>query len=265
MADTAEKTEAQGEDGERERSTILFPYSDLDNAIRVVMGVHTVGGTACEWEQLAAQLNVAATGGGYRLMMLAAKIFGLANYGQGKVSLTPLGLRMTNPADDKAAKVEAFLTVPLYRAIYEKYKGVPLPPAGGLENEMAALGVAPKQKDKARQVFQRSAQQAGFFAHGPGRLVKPSVPGAGAPVPEQPKPEHVDKPLGGGGNGGGGTTYHPFIEGLLTTLPPASTEWKLDGRRKWLQAAANLFDLIYIDTDDSGKSLAITVKDESAK
>lgn len=33
----------------------------------------------------------------------------------------------------------------------------------GLEAEMVRLGFAEKQKDKARQVFQRSAMQASFF------------------------------------------------------------------------------------------------------
>jgi len=41
-----------------------------------------------------------------------------------------------------------------------------LPPAAGLETAMVALGVTPKQKDTARQVFQRSATEAGFFAYG---------------------------------------------------------------------------------------------------
>jgi hypothetical protein len=42
-----------------------------------------------------------------------------------------------------------------------------------LEREMQALGVAPKQTDKAP--FIRSAEQAGFLAHGEDRLVLPAV------------------------------------------------------------------------------------------
>ncbi len=44
--------------------------------------------------------------------------------------------------------------------------------------------------------------------------------------------------------------YHPFIEGLLKTLPKPETDWTLGARAKWLQAAANIFELIY--TDDNG-------------
>jgi hypothetical protein len=58
-----------------------------------------------------------------------------------------------------------------------------------------------------------------------------------------------NKNLGGGGKGGGGgeKPRHPFIEGLLRTLPDPDTEkqWPLEKRIKWLQTAANIFDLIY--------------------
>jgi hypothetical protein len=41
---------------------------------------------------------------------------------------------------------------------------------------------------------------------------------------------------------------HPFIQGLLKTLPEPGTNWSIEGRSKWLQAAANIFDLMYKGT-----------------
>jgi hypothetical protein len=38
--------------------------------------------------------------------------------------------------------------------------------------------------------------------------------------------------------------FHPFIQGLLQTLPEPETEWPAPARVKWLQTAANIFDLI---------------------
>jgi hypothetical protein len=61
------------------------------------------------------------------------------------------------------AKARAFLAVPLYKAVYEKYKGGVLPPAAALERDLVALGVAEKQKGRAGQVFERSAEQAGLL------------------------------------------------------------------------------------------------------
>jgi len=265
---TAVEPEAPGVEGERERSTILFPYGDIDWGVKVAKGVQQVGGTACQFEQLAAQLGMAANGGGFRTNLLTAKILGLVTYGQGTVQLTGLGQKAADPKQEKAARAEAFLAVPLYRVVYDKFKGTTLPPAAALENEMRNLGVAPKQADKARQAFMRSAQQAGFFAFGADRLVIPAS-GPSAPTPEQ-KPD-IQQPVSGGGHGhhnsgggshGGGGNWHPFVEGLLKTLPPTDGEWKAEGRRKWLQAAANVFDLIYPDTED-GKHVVITLQDSA--
>jgi hypothetical protein len=263
-------------DGERERSTILFPYGDIEWAVKVAKGVHHVGGTSCQFDQLAAQLGMAASGGGFRTNLLTSKIFGLVTYGQGTVQLTALGQKACDPRTESAAKADAFLAVPLYRAVYERFRGTVLPPAAALENEMGNLGVARKQTGKARQAFQRSAQQAGFFAFGADRLVMPSGGSGGDQTTTEKKPQGVgqhggavvgQQGAGAGSGSGGGGTWHPFIEGLLKTLPAADTEWKADGRRKWLQAAANVFDLIYTDQDE-GKTVVITVKsslDTSAK
>jgi len=54
---------------------------------------------------------------------------------------------------------------------------------------------------------------------------------------------------GAGGDGPGGPSLHPFIDGLLRTLPPPETNWPITGRVKWLQAASHLFDLIYTNED----------------
>jgi hypothetical protein len=61
-------------------------------------------------------------------------------------------------------------------------------------------------------------------------------------------------------NGG----YHPFIAGLLKTLPAADSDWPMDARRKWLQAASAIFELIYKDSDSQG-SLRIEVQKDSSK
>jgi hypothetical protein len=39
----------------------------------------------------------------------------------------------------------------------------------------------------------------------------------------------------------------------------------MDGRAKWLQTAANIFDLMYTDADDSRRSISIGFLKDSAK
>jgi hypothetical protein len=71
-------------------------------------------------------------------------------------------------------------------------------------------------------------------------------------APGQPARETLKTDSGNGGNGGDQTPptpppppRHPFIEGLLQTLPDPEEDWPAAGRVKWLQTAANIFDLIY--------------------
>jgi hypothetical protein len=229
--------------GGRSQSTIEFPYMDLDSAVEAAEAVHKIGGSSCDWDQLAASLSLSALGGGFRLKMIGARTFGVVGYDRGKVNLTALGLRVVDPQQAKAAKAEAFLSVQLYRAIYEKFKGNSLPPQAGLEREMVNLGVAPKQSDKARQVFQRSAKQAGFFEFGIDRLVMPPLNGAPQPAATSaPAPEKAPVLAAGGG---GGDDLHPFIKGLLQKLPEPESEWPVEQRAKWLTTAMNIFDLMY--------------------
>lgn len=117
----------------------------------------------------------------------------------------------------------------------------------GLEAAFKNFGVAPKQTDKARRAFENSAPLAGFFDHGDDKLVEPinsvvqrgadAVRKAFAPIPNgksEEKPANLSP------------SDHPFIQGLLLSLPPVLGEtWSMGERIKWLQAAAAAFDLMF--------------------
>jgi len=262
----ATATSQEGEGG-RERSTIAFPYLDLEDSIEIAKSVHAVGGSSCQWDQLAAQLQQAANGGGFRMRVQTAKMYGLLTYDRGTITLLPLGIRICDPEQEKAARVESFLTIPLYRAIYEQFKGANLPPTSGLEGTIGTLGVGTKVIGKARQVFQRSAKQAGFFDFSTSRLVMPSIRASTKPdvlleeeseeedEPKDQKRKH-EEPV---------TRRHPLIEGLLKELPEPQTEWTTEDRKKWLEMASTIFNVIYRDSDDSRGSLRVVVEKSSAK
>jgi len=240
----------KSEDGGKrsyERSTIEFPYTDLNDAAEVVKAIAANAGTSCTLDQLAAYLGQTMTSGAFRGRVSNAGTFRLTANKGGEVQLTELGRQIVDPAQEARARADSFMEVPLYKAVFEKYRGYALPPASALEREMMELGVAPKQADKARQAFMRSAKQAGYFAHGEDRLVRPAVgqapPGTKPLEPEKPK--ESETPTKQNGGGGGFEGLHPFIQGLLQTLPHPQTEWHAADRAKWLQTAANIFDLIY--------------------
>lgn len=60
-----------------------------------------------------------------------------------------------------------------------------------------------------------------------------------------------------GGGGGGPTDLHPFVVGLLQTLPKPESDWPVEQRVRWLQTASGIFDLIY--KGNSGAAITIDV------
>ena len=259
------RADSQSGAGKQERSTIEFPYTDLDNGIEVVRGVHQAGGTACEYEQLAAALSLEAKGGGFRQRVNGARIFGLISYERGgRITLTELGRQVLSQETEKSARMNAFLAVELYKKVYEQFKGSPLPPQAGLERAIENMGVGAKVKDKARQVMLRSAKQAGFFDSAADRLVKPPLHNQGGKETPPPKGSGSDSGQNQGGDGGG-RTYHPFIAGLLQELPDPGAEWPIQKRLVWLKTANGIFSMIYQTKDEDNGTIDINISSETNK
>jgi hypothetical protein len=216
----------------------IFRQHGFDFAVTMAQAIHAhVGNNECDDDQLAAWTDQSAKSSGFRNQYYAGRTFGILA-GQGtKHRLTELGQAIVDPNRLREAKARAFLTVPLYKAIFEKYKSGILPPTSALEREIVALGVSEKQKERARQVFERSAEQAGFSEHGKNRLVMPGV-GAGG---HRKLSEH--KPLGGAGGNGGGPS-DALIQALIEKLPP-SGPWGADERMNWLKMLIMAFQVAY--------------------
>jgi hypothetical protein len=259
----------ESDDDARFQSTIQFPYADLSTGIEVVQVIHSkAGGVSCTPDQLAAAMGQTPRSGNFRLKISTARIFGLIATSPGKIEITDLGFEIIDATREKAACVQAFMNVELFRKVYEDFRGKNLPPRpAAFELMLQRLGVSPKQKGNARRALDNSAQQAGFYEHGKERLVTPNL-GSLKPFPDakQHSEEESDRERrdnGGGKNrkGGGGddNSRHPFIQGLLRALPEPETNWTIEGRAKWLQAAANIFDLMYKGNGE----ITIQVKDQS--
>jgi hypothetical protein len=239
----------------RERSRIEFPYVDLEAALTIAQAMMNAGGVALTREQLAGVTGLALGSGNFVLKCAAARMFGFMAGAQGKHELTALGFDAVGSDERtrRAARARAFLTVPLYKKVYDEFRGKSLPPRPrGLEQAFVHFGVAEKSADNARLAFDKSARQAGYFDNGDERLVEPII--------DRMRP--LTDAAGEGENPGGASPsrarrlldqlkededndLHPFIQGLLDTLPAPNTLWTVEGRGKWLQAAANIFDLLY--------------------
>ena len=263
VADQNEQIEAtaavEATADKRERSTIQFPYNDLDDAVTIVKAIHEHAGLSCTIDQLAAYTHQSMTSGAFRLRVGSAAMFGLTVNERGQVSLTDLGRRIVDPDQEASAKADAFLQVALYQRIHDHYKGYTLPPAAALERFMRDSGVSPKQTDKARQAFQRSARQAGYFAHGEDRLVRPASPGT-RPQEQAASPDKaptIERFGGGGGGGDEGPLLDPLLLALLKKVPDTAKGWPAAQRVRWFRTFAMNVSQIY---DDDSEPVEMDIK-----
>jgi hypothetical protein len=154
---------------------------------------------------------------------------------------------IADSAQERDAKARAFLNVELFKKLYDLYRGKSLPPSAALEREMANLGVAPKQTERSRQVFQRSAEIAGFFEMDRTKLIMPVGVADAPPVEEKKEPE---KTSGGGGSGSGAELHlDPLLIALLKKIPDPSSGWAGPSRVRWFRTFAMNVSQIY-DGDD---------------
>lgn len=248
-----------GEQRKRQRSTIGFPYTDYESSYQIASTIHSnVGHGECLPEQIAAWTSQSVKSSGFRTQLAAAKLFGIIESGTetGKLKLTELGRRTVDPNKASEAKAEAFQCVPLFRALYEKYKDTVTPPNAALESEIVSLGVAEKQKAKARQVFEASADQTGFREVAPNRLVLPATM-----VKQEEKEEKPDR--GGNAASEGDLDLDPLIMALLRKIP-TTDEWPAESRIRWFRTFAMNVSQVY-DDDSNPVELKIELMSQSVK
>ena len=240
------RSEQGAEHETRGRSTIAFPYLHLHGCLEIADGVRTLGVDACEWDQLAAHTGNSGKSGTFRQKMLAARVFGLLSYKSAEVKLTHAGQRALDQETAKAGRVEAFLSVPLFREMYEKLKGRDMPPPTAIEQQMQMLGVAPKQTLRARQVFIRSARDAGFFEINANRMTKPSVSNTkDLDGSKNQSGSGKERPDGAGYDPLEIPPPHPLIAALLDQMPAAGTKWEQARCVMWLEGVLISLGMIY--------------------
>src|SRR6266487_185225 len=72
----------------RERSSVKFPYFDLEDVTKVAYTLHHKRGGQCEAHELAAELRQKPKSGSFRLRLSAARMYGLIALERGAGRLT---------------------------------------------------------------------------------------------------------------------------------------------------------------------------------
>jgi hypothetical protein len=222
------------------RSTIAFPYTGLKDAEQIARALHDSWGGGASPDQLAASLAASPRSGAFRGKVATARTFQVIEITRGNISLTDLGRKLIDPQTRAAARVEAFLTVPLFAALVIEYKGTMLPPDSGLEQKILDLGVSAKQTAKARQAFQRSAELAGFFKLGKDRLVQP----ANLPDSDGPPPAVLKDPKPAGGSAAPTPDLPAPLSELWLTLLRDGRDWSPEKIQEFVETARTLLSLL---------------------
>ena len=225
-----------------ERSKIVFPYGDLDDALSVAKAIYANGGTKADFDQLVDWMkHENTTSGAFRVKIAAARIFGLATVDGNRVTLLPLGQDTQDAESALRAKALAFLNVPLYRKIFETYRGRTLPDDKALEKVIESFGVAIKQTGRARQTFQRAAEQAKVFNDKKDRLVLPAGVSLDSTTPNGGASRKMEQ---------SNTTQvatgelNPVLLSLIEELP-STGEWSRDERDLWTRLFLRMVDKAY--------------------
>lgn len=205
----------------RSQSTIAFPYYDLACSQNLARQTLEAGGE-CRPEQLAAWLGHSTlNSGAYRNKVAAAGLFGLVRATRNNVSVTPAGKAITQDHLKRQAKVDAFLNVAVYRAIFDRYRGTRLPPSIALERELIDQGVTRTQARYARQVLLRSAEQAGLFEASESKMVIPR----GAHLAGATPPPELQDP--------GARQAHPRLIDAILQEAPWNESWSREQFEQW--------------------------------
>ena len=143
----------------RPKSGVGFPYYDLTKSIEVARIIHDVAGGSCDRAQLAPLLKYSGVNNGaFLTRVAAAKMFGLIEQDGERLRVTKRGLAVAAPVSDgdaSRANHDAFLSVELFKKVFEKFNGQALPGEAGLTNlllneyKVVPDRVAPESKDHA--------------------------------------------------------------------------------------------------------------------
>ena len=121
----------------RQRSVYLFPAYGFTTALDIARMVEESGGGSLTEETLAVNLGLSAKSSGFRLKSLAARQFQLLGKQGDTLITTPIAKAIFKPTSSEDAQRgyrEAFLSIPLFQAVAERYRGQRLPDSHTFRN-----------------------------------------------------------------------------------------------------------------------------------
>ena len=153
----------------RQRSVYLFPAYGFTTALDIARRVEESGGGSLTEETLAINLGLSAKSSGFRLKSLAARQFQLISKQGDTLITTPVSKAIFKPTSGEDAQRgyrEAFLSIPLFQAVAERYRGQRLPDSQTLRNVLEReFYVEHSRVQQAERMLLDSARDAHLLKH----------------------------------------------------------------------------------------------------
>ena len=153
----------------RQRSVYLFPAYGFTTALDIARRVEESGGGSLTEETLAINLGLSAKSSGFRLKSLAARQFQLISKQGDTLITTPVSKAIFKPTSGEDAQRgyrEAFLAIPLFQAVAERYRGQRLPDSQTLRNVLEReFYVEHTRVQQAERMLLDSARDAHLLKH----------------------------------------------------------------------------------------------------
>ncbi len=177
----------------RKRSVYLFPAYGFSTALDFARRVEEGGGGTLSEDVLAVGLGLSVKGSGFRLKSLTARQFHLLNKQGDTLSSTPTAksiLRPTSHSEAVNGYRQAFMAIPLFRAVAERYRGQYLPDSQSLRNVLEReFQVDRGRVQQAEKLLMESARDTQVLTlSGDRAYLAVSGPSATAPNPVDPAP-----------------------------------------------------------------------------
>lgn len=130
-----------GGTGRGSRSGTRYPFFDLEQSERFARFVQEAGGNEVLEADLLKYMKLSSSTKSWIYGLSTAKEFGLierkGQKAQARILLTDLAKRLLMPGDNAelmASRAAAFLTPAIYRKLFERYRGAPIPKVEFLAN-----------------------------------------------------------------------------------------------------------------------------------
>ena len=153
----------------RQRSVYLFPAYGFTTALDIARRVEESGGGTLTEETLAVNLGLSVKSSGFRLKNLAARQFQLISK-QGEIlATTPVAKAIFKPTSNEDAQRgyrQSFLSIPLFQAVADRYRGQRLPDSQTLRNVLEReFHVEHSRVQQAERMLLDSARDAHLLTH----------------------------------------------------------------------------------------------------